>query len=271
MVEFLTGARLLRRLVDLEHKLAAVEGTEFEYTSPGSFNGVAGSERAYAMDTRLSVLEGKPASGPPEGWNQGRVRQAYLDSIEQRIDALGDNGTEPPTEPIYPMTIFEQVLGESPETSNNWTARNVVQITGGAGPQGQVRVTFQATAERPFRINNVSIGISAMADVNDTPDNGATRGVPILLPADEYVPAGGEVVSGWASLAGFTKSNLLVVVIDHNTDTGNPKAATNLGAFPAAGAARQGFALNDKTYNSALGTPAGIDGVVYAVSRIEVR
>lgn len=219
-----------------------------------------------------------------EGINNGETRSPARACVRMVGEGVNLGETRPAVMP-YPRTIFTADLQASPNTSNNWTARNIVQISAGAGPLGQVRATFEAAATADFRINNASIGISVMANVNDVPDNGATVNVPVpLLPLPLgtvesevgvdpfwYVPAGGKVTTDWASLAGFTKDNLLVVVIDHAVDTGNPRAAITLPSFPAAGGVRQGFQANKTSYNSKAALTGGFDGVVYAVSSIEVR
>jgi hypothetical protein len=62
---------------------------------------------------------------------------------------------------------------------------------------------------------------------------------------------------------------LLVVIIDHNTDTGNPMAVTGLGGFP--NGTRQGYQMSKTSYNSKLPLTTGNDGQIWGLTQIEVQ
>lgn len=256
---WIQGRSLATTLDGLEARVSALAGGGGPEPEPGE-------ALMYAINKKVNIGETRLVT---------RARATQRKEIEKIVE--GSIVFFP-----YPRTAFSQVLDETPDTAQNWSTRSIVQVRFGSGPQGQVRVVFEAAPNKDFRINNASIGVSIMANVHDVPDNGATQGIPKeLFPLGGYkrdsagqhwyVMRGSKTVTEWTDFPAFTKDNLLVVVIDHNSDTGNPTGKSNLGAFPAPGATRQAYQAGTKSYNSNQGLSSATDGLLWAVTQIEVR
>lgn len=183
-----------------------------------------------------------------------------------------------PTVVSAATTIAQWTLTTNDTAWEDDTLRQVVPITVGAGGGGQIRVTFEASGANTWKVDNASIGISTLANAAAATGAGTdseTTATPIELLFDGglngfTLTAGQTKTSDWASLSGFTSTQLLVIVQDVSATGGNSREITGLGIISSGGAGYY-WTANSNSYNSATGAGTGFSGRVIGINKIEVQ
>jgi hypothetical protein len=169
-------------------------------------------------------------------------------------------------------TIFSTTLSTNDTGYEDESARSKVPITGGA--QDQIRVTFTGSTAGATWVDNAAIGIWN-GDVTTQRFNCTATPTELLFSTNGLANGGhgfqlgasGSIISDWVNFAGFTTSNLLIVIVDFNTLNGRARVATaSTGAFHMALAATN-------SYNVASFASSGVGNIdwVNLVSLIEVQ